>query len=148
LIKSVIINNGITSIGNYAFYKCTSLTSITIPNSVTSIGEGAFSFCESLTSITIPNFVTSIGDNAFINCSSLTSITIPDSVKSIGDSAFERCSSLENVIFNGKKDIANCGNSIFLNTNVKKISVPSDYEGETFCRINVEKRGTAPKNNH
>ena len=78
----------VTSIGNEAFYDCTSLTSITIPNSVTSIGFGAFYGCTSLTSITIPNSVTSIGDYAFSNCYGLTIITIPSSVTSIGERPF------------------------------------------------------------
>ena len=69
------IPNGVTSIGNEAFYGCRSLTSITIPNGVTSIGASAFSSCSSLTSITIPNSVTSIGFKAFWWCDSLTNIT-------------------------------------------------------------------------
>ena len=93
-ITTVIIEDGVTSIGNWAFRPCSSLTSVTIPNSVTSIGEGAFCYCSSLTSITIPNSVTSIGESAFYNCSSLTSVTIPNSVTSIGHSAFYGCSSL------------------------------------------------------
>ena len=72
--QNTIIPNSITSIGDYAFCECFSLTSITIPNSVTSIGEWAFSYCESLTSITIPNSVTSIGEGAFEGCSSLTTV--------------------------------------------------------------------------
>ena len=70
----------------------------TIPNSVTSIGDCAFYDCTSLASITIPESVTSIGDNAFYYCSSLTSITIPNSVTSIGKWAFSFCASLKTVI--------------------------------------------------
>src|SRR5208282_2760992 len=110
-------------IGDYAFFLCTSLTSITIPNNITSIGESAFGFCTSPTNITIPNSVTSIGDDAFWNCTSLTSITIPNgvtsigvwafsgtrltsvttpnSVTSIGYGAFYTCPSLTNVYFTG-----------------------------------------------
>lgn len=64
----------VTSIGDKAFYFCTSLTSVTIPNSVTSIGDDAFDLCTSLTSVTIPDSVTSIGDYAFLVCSSLTDV--------------------------------------------------------------------------
>ena len=87
-VKSVVINNGVTSIGDYSFDGCTSLTSITIPDSVTSIGDWTFSDCTSLTSITIPDSVTSIGWEAFHNCTKLTSITIPNSVTSVGYRAF------------------------------------------------------------
>ena len=87
------INGNSYKINNYAFYNCSSLTSVTIGSGVTSIGNSAFNNCSSLTSITIPEGVTSIGDNAFEYCSSLTSIKIPNSVTSIGD-AFYRCSSL------------------------------------------------------
>ena len=85
--KVVNIGNSVTSIGTYAFYKCTGLTSVTIPNSVTSIGSGAFYSCTGLTSVTIPNSVTSIGNSAFSDCSGLTSVIIPTSVTSIGNSA-------------------------------------------------------------
>ena len=97
IIKSVVIGDGITSIGNDAFSGCSSLTSIDIPNSVTSIGNFAFSRCSSLTNITIPDGVTSIGDSAFTNCSSLASITIPDGVTSIEYSVFSGCSSLASI---------------------------------------------------
>ena len=93
----VTIPNSVTSIGEWAFYDCSKLTSVTIPNSVTSIGNGAFAYCSSLTSVTIPNSVTSIGDDAFYNCKSLTSVTIPNSVTSIGEYAFNYCSSLTSV---------------------------------------------------
>ena len=95
----VTIPDSVTSIGNYAFSGCSSLTSVTIPDSVTSIGYYAFQSCSSLTSVTIPDSVTSIGSSTFQSCSSLTSVTIPDSVTSIGDSAFYWCSSLTSVTF-------------------------------------------------
>ena len=103
-IPSTVTYNGttysVTSIGDLAFYDCSSLTSITIPNSVTSIGDDAFHNCSSLTSITIGNSVMSIGRHAFAGCSSLTSITIPNSVTSIGDDAFWFCDSLTSVTIN------------------------------------------------
>lgn len=96
----MVIPDGITSIGDYAF--CTDasnggspkyklIKSITIPNSVTSIGNSAFNSCTSLESVTIGNSVTSIGKNAFYNCTALRSVTIPDSVTSIGNDAFYNC---------------------------------------------------------
>ena len=96
-VKSVLIDNNVTSIGNYAFRNCTSLTSVEIPNSVTSIGASAFYGCSSLTSVEIPNSVTSIGESAFYGCSSLVSVTIPNSVTSIGAGAFYNCSGLTSI---------------------------------------------------
>jgi len=96
-IKSVIIEDGVTSISDFAFYDCDSLTSVTIGNSVTSIGFDAFCNCESLTSIEIPGSVTSIGSEAFYRCESLTSVTIGNSVTSIGHYAFYRCESLTSI---------------------------------------------------
>ena len=96
-IRRAVIANSVTSIGDYAFSGCSSLTSATIPNSVTSIGRDAFYYCNSLTSVIIPDSVTSIGNEAFYRCGSLTSVTISDSVTSIGDYAFSDCSSLTSV---------------------------------------------------
>ena len=87
-IKTVVIKDGVTSIGNFAFSGCTGLTSIEIPNSVTTIVNYAFSGCTGLTSIEIPNSVTTIVNYAFSGCTGLTSIEIPNSVTSIGVQAF------------------------------------------------------------
>ena len=88
-ITSLVIESGVTSIGDFAFYGCSGLTGqLTIPASVTSIGSYAFSYCSGLTSVTIPDSVTSIGSSAFYGCSGLTSITIGEGVNSIGSSAF------------------------------------------------------------
>ena len=122
-IKSVIIDNGITSIGDYAFYKCRSLTSITIPNSVISIGEWAFIECTSLESITIPNSVTSIGRNAFCDCTSLTNITIPNSVTSISHDTFWKCTSLKSVTI--PNSVTSIGSSAFrCCTSLANITIP------------------------
>lgn len=96
-LSSVKISVSVKYIGIYAFEHCTSLTSIVIPNSVTSIEDWAFLDCSSLTSIIIPNSVTSVGQRAFAGCRSLTSITIPDSVTSISYDAFDDCESLTDI---------------------------------------------------
>ena len=110
-VTSVVIEEGITHIGDFAFYCCDTLTSVTIPNSVTSIGDWAFAYCFSLTSITIPESVTSIGIAAFEACSSVTSITIPESVTSIGYDAFDGCSSL--TIITIPKGVTSIGDGAF-----------------------------------
>ena len=110
-IKSIIIPDSVTSIGNNAFANCSKLTSVTIPDSVTSIGRYAFSGCSSLTSITIPDSITRIEECAFGGCSSLISITIPDSVTSIGDSAFKGCSRLTSVTIG--KSVTSIGDEAF-----------------------------------
>ena len=98
LITDITNLEGVTAIGDYAFYGCSSLTSIVIPDSVTAIGDYAFLGCDSLKSIVIPDSVTSIGKSAFDGCSSLTSIVIPDSVTAISDWVFSSCWSLTSIV--------------------------------------------------
>lgn len=88
-IKKVEIEEGVTRIGEYAFYQCLYFTSIEIPETVTSIGKSAFSSCQSLTSVKIPEGVTSIEYSTFNNCQDLVSVEIPDTVTKIGIAAFE-----------------------------------------------------------
>ncbi len=95
-VKSVIIPNGVTSIGISAFEGCLSLESITIPTTVEYIGKAAFKDC-GLKSITIPNGITSIEYETFQGCSNLESIVIPNSVTTIGQNAFYYCFGLKSV---------------------------------------------------
>ena len=135
-VKTVVIEDGVTSIGNYAFSDCSSLTSITIPDSVTSIGYYAFFYCTSLTSITISDSVTSIGNYAFFYCRSLTSITIPDSVTSIGNYAFSNCTNLtsikipSSVTSMDSKAFYNCSSLKTISLDCKSTLKKSDFGGQ------------------
>ena len=123
-LTSIEIPSSVTSIGTYAFSGCSSLTSIEIPSSVTSIGTYAFSDCSSLTSIEIPSSVTSIDTFAFSGCSSLTSIEIPSSVTSIGNSAFSSCTSLTSIEI--PSSVTSIGGSVFRDcSSLTSIKIPS-----------------------
>ena len=123
-VKSVVIADGVTSIGEYAFFYCESLTSVTIPDSVTSIGKYAFFCCTSLASVTIPDSVTSIGRFAFSNCTSLTSVTIPDSVTSIGEYAFYYCKSLTSMTI--PDSVTSISSSTFAScTSLTSVTIPN-----------------------
>ena len=132
-LTSVTIPNSVTSIGDFAFYYCSGLTSVTISNSVTSIGNSAFSSCSGLTSVTIPNSVTSIGNHAFRYCFGLTSVTIPNSVTSIGDEAFYDCSGLTSVTIGS--GVTSIGNNAFdgvdIPTVISLIENPFTITGKT-----------------
>ncbi|MDA7678622.1 leucine-rich repeat domain-containing protein [Akkermansiaceae bacterium] len=90
VIPATIGGNPVTSIGERAFFQCTSLTSIKIPDGVTSIGGNAFRDCTNLTSVTIPDGVTSIGAYTFFDCTSLTNIIFQGDAPTVGFKAFVR----------------------------------------------------------
>lgn len=124
------IPNSVTSVGNYAFDRCTGLTSITIPNSVTSIGNWAFELCTSLTSVTIPNSVTSIGTQAFGYCTGLTSVTIPNSVTSIASTAFDACSALLAIEVDEANEVYSSLEGVLFNKSQNQlVAYPSGKQG-------------------
>ena len=110
-IESYVIPSSVTSIGDWAFCGCSSLSDIVIPSSVTRIGNSVFRGCSSLSDIVIPSSVTSIGDRAFKDCGSLSSIVIPDSVTSIGCSAFYDCGSRSSIVI--PSSVTSIGDSAF-----------------------------------
>ena len=103
-ITEVIIEDGVTTIGDYAFHGCDNLTSIEIPDSVTKIVGAAFWGCSSLVSITIPNGVEHLEHYAFAQCTSLASVTIPDSMVEINSYSFYDCDKLKDVWYAGTSD--------------------------------------------
>ena len=109
---NTIIPNSVTSIGDWAFADCSSLTNIQIPNSVTSIGQSAFKSCTNLTDVVIGNSVTSIGQSAFKSCTNLTDVVIGNNVTSIGDDAFRSCESLTSIQI--PNSVTNIGSQAFL----------------------------------
>ena len=144
-IKSVVIEDGVTHIGDDSFCECSSLTEVTIPNSVESIGLEAFDRCSSLTKITIPNSVKTMGRHAFRLCRALTKINIPNSVTFIGYDAFDRCSSLAEVTLSNNMETLTSG--IFYGcSSLSHIKIPSsvtsiEYEAfkncSSFTEINI-----------
>ena len=105
-VTGIVLPNGITKVqnSNNTFCSFPNLQTIVIPEGVTSIGEEAFRECTNLTSITIPSSVTNIGSSAFYYCSSLTSITIPESVTGIDNYAFYYCSKLKTINYTGTEE--------------------------------------------
>lgn len=107
-IKAVIVDDGVTALGSYIFFKHFNLTSISLPDSVTSIGKDAFAECSSLVNIIIPDSVSDIAESAFWSCSSLTSINLPDGISHIPTNAFGDCPSLSKIsIPSSVKSISN-----------------------------------------
>ncbi|GHT38474.1 hypothetical protein AGMMS49965_01950 [Bacteroidia bacterium] len=131
-IETLVINEGVTSIGDYAFSHRIDLRSVTIPNSVTSIGERAFSDCPNLRSGTIPNSVTSIGSGAFSGCPNLT-VTIPNSMTSIGKGAFEGHAPSSGSIPNS---VTSIGERAFYGSGLTSVTIPNSVTsigGEAFA---------------
>ena len=127
-LSEIVIPSSVTSIGECAFVACCSLSEIVIPSSVTSIGNGAFSSCRSLSEIVIPSSVTSIDDGAFYGCDSLSEIVIPSSVTSIGDRAFYGCDSLSEIVI--PSSVTSIGDSAFY-----KCKFPDNLKQELISRF-------------
>ena len=126
-LTDLVIPDGVTDIGRYAFYGYKQLISVTIPDSVTSIGDSAFAYCSNLSSVTIPNSVTRIENYAFCGCESLAEIDLPESVNYIGESAFSSCRNLLSIIIPG--GVTSISESAFQYCrNMTSVTIPEGVE--------------------
>jgi hypothetical protein len=151
-IKNIEIKNGVSSIGNGAFYNCGSLTNVTIPESITSIGDYSFYSTYELTKVNFPSSLESIGEGAFCDCgltnlqfpthleligdyafvfsNNLTNVTIPASVKTIGDGAFDGCHSLMSIVVDDENQLYSDLNGVLANKEKTEIiSYPAGKQG-------------------
>ena len=142
-LKSVIIKNGVTKIGDYAFTGCNMATSVWIPDSVASIGRFAFFGCKGLEKVKIPEGVTSIGDDAFYQCTGINTIEIPSSVESIGSMAFSNCTSLKDFIVDSDNaTYSSIDGTLFNKDQTELICCPAGKKGLYSIPDGVVKIGT------
>ena len=122
-VRKIILEEGVTSIGNYAFHGCANAVSVTIPSTVTKLGYNAFHSCSNLTSANLPSGITKVPSNLFYGCTALQSVSIPDTVTEIEYGAFYNCTSLQEIhIPEGVKTI---GGSAFYNcTSLTSVVIP------------------------
>lgn len=126
-VKEVVVNAGVTSVGNQAFVEATNLTSVYLPNGLYTIGDSAFAGCSNLQSISIGTGLTTVGTSAFLMCTSLQSINLPNTVSSIGKQAFLQCKSLTS--FTIPSGVTTIGESTFyMCTKLNSIALPNSVK--------------------
>ncbi|MBQ6540222.1 MAG: leucine-rich repeat protein [Oscillospiraceae bacterium] len=130
-IKTVVINDGATSIGKIALEECKLLTSVTIADSVTKIDDWALDSCTSLRGITLPERLKTIGKGAFYGCTLFKDITIPKNVTSIGSFAFGDCPALTEINVDAGNPAFSSDSGVLYNRNrTKLIQVPGGFKGD------------------
>lgn len=140
---SYTIPDGVTAIGDYAFYYCSGLTSVTIPSSVTSIGGSAFQHCTGLTSITIPNSVTSIVNLAFWDCDSLTIVYIPSGVNFVPDESGLTGDFISQTATKITYTVDSSNNVTITDislSSVNTVDIPPEIDGKTVIAVDEDHR--------
>lgn len=129
-ILAVVIEAGVTTICDNAFYHCFNLRSVTFPESLTTIGEAAFMGCRELVGVTFPESLTTIGNSAFSNCVGLTVVTIPRNVTAIGEAAFATCRRLTGfTVADGNTAYASVDGILFNYARTELLSCPCNRSG-------------------
>lgn len=122
-ITSLVVENGVTRLGDYAFMQCTKLETVSLPNSLISIGQGAFWRCKALKSVSIPDSVTELEHSIFKECSSLTQTKLPKGITVIPGSMFESCTSLKSFVIPDTVTVIDSGAFYACNT-LTQITIP------------------------
>ena len=125
-IKAIVLREGVTRIGDYAFYDCTALTSVEIPEGVTQIGESAFACCQSLESVTIPGSVTEIGEGAFESCDSMMVLELASGLKCVGAFAFSECVALRELVL--PNTVERIDRSAFTGVALQELIIPGNVQ--------------------
>ncbi len=122
-VTTITVEDGVTSIGNYAFYYCQYATELTLPESVTALGSNSFNSCYGLTEVVLPDGITEIPDSCFYYCGSLADVQWPASLTTIGSNAFNSCSLGDLIVPEG---VTTLGQYVFGgNSNLTKLTLPS-----------------------
>lgn len=137
-IIEVHINDGITKIGDYAFWNHTYITKMTIPNSVQYVGRNAFDNCSALTALVFPHNCTSVGTYAFNRCSKMETITFNGNISTINTYTFSSCTGLAAIVFNGNTSVPRLVNVNAFNSvpSTCKIVVPDTLYDEWIAATN------------
>ena len=132
-ITKIVIEDGVTSIGDYAFYYLSKLTSVSIPSSVKRIGKHAFASCSSLTSITIPEGVESLDDEVFNYCRKLKEVDLPGTLKSIGEQPFMSCDALANIyVLQESSMVSVVGGALLFDNQTQLIKYPAASRASSY----------------
>ena len=123
-IKTLTLEEGVSSIGTSVFENCTGIKSVTIPSSIANIGGSAFKGCSNLSNVSFAGDVQTIGSSAFYGCSNLSEVSFAGDVKNISQSAFEDCSALDSIAL--PESLETIGASAFRGAGLKEITIPAN----------------------